>query len=172
MRIEEEYTDVLQNIEAGIVTVYDQQPALMDCEVLDALEALSRRYKWGKEGRGIPSARLFGRSQQVFDIVSRICEWRLGRESPNSDDIDSAEPAQEPLGSEEILLCLQHIRSSVRLWNKEGGRQGYLQYVSEFLSEAARRCGRMTHTIGRPAASKNSSKQDDHSKITSPAPPH
>jgi hypothetical protein len=138
LRVEEEYTDVLQNIEGGIVAVYAGQPALMDCEVLDALEALIRRYKWEKEGRGTPSARLFGRSQQVFDIVSRICEWRLGRGALSCHETDRAEPALEPLGLEQILLCLQRIRSSVRLWNKEGGRQGYLQYVSQFLGEAAR----------------------------------
>jgi hypothetical protein len=33
----------------------------------------------------------------------------------------------------EILLCLKRIRSSIRLWNKEGGRQGYLNDVRQLI---------------------------------------
>lgn len=143
MRVEEQYTDVLQNIEATIVAVYEAQPALMDREVLDALDALIRQYKWEKEARGRPRARLFGRSQHVFDFVARICEWRLGRVTLNPEESDRGESLPEPhsLSLEEVLLCLQRIRSSVRLWNNEGGRQGYLQYVSRFLGDADRLTG-------------------------------
>jgi hypothetical protein len=141
MQVEEKYTDVLQNIEASIVSVYEAQPALLDLEVRDALDALIRRYKWEQEARGTPKARLFGRSPRVFDQVARICEWRLGRGTLNpgeSDGSEAALPASDSLSVAEVLLCLQRIRSSVQLWNKEGGRQGYLRYVSQFLSEAER----------------------------------
>ena len=33
----------------------------------------------------------------------------------------------------EILLCLKRLKSSIRLWNGEGGRQGYLTYIRNFL---------------------------------------
>jgi hypothetical protein len=143
MRVEEQYTDVLQNIEAAIVAVYEAQPALMDCEVLDALDALIRQYKWEKEARGTPKARLFGRSPKIFDCVAQICEWHLGRGTLNQGESDDAGSLPEPhsLSLEELLLCLQRIRSSVRLWNNEGGRQGYLRYVSRFLSDAERLAG-------------------------------
>ena len=34
----------------------------------------------------------------------------------------------------DILLCLERIRKSVKLWNEQSGRQGYLDYISEFLN--------------------------------------
>lgn len=143
VQVEEQFYDVLQNIEASIVALYEAQPNLLDCEVQDALEALSRRYKWEQEARGTPKARLFGRSPQVFDSVARICEWRLGRgtlHGEKSSETDSLAPSPF-LSLEEVVLCLQRIRSSVRLWNNEGGRQGYLRYVSQFLSDAERMAG-------------------------------
>ena len=76
-------------------------------------------------------------------LVARICEWRLGRgtlHGEKSSETDSLAPSPF-LSLEEIVLCLQRIRSSVRLWNNEGGRQGYLRYVSQFLSDAERMAG-------------------------------
>jgi len=34
---------------------------------------------------------------------------------------------------DEILGCLRKIRKSVDRWNKRGGQQGYLQFVSNFI---------------------------------------
>lgn len=39
----------------------------------------------------------------------------------------------EPIPLEEIIKCLKRIQTSVRRWNKQGGRQGYLNFVSEFI---------------------------------------
>lgn len=39
----------------------------------------------------------------------------------------------DPLTVEEITACLKWIRKSIRLWTKEGGRQGYLNYISQFI---------------------------------------
>lgn len=44
MTIEDEYLDVLQNIEAAIMGVYRRTPALLDYDVLEAIEALTRHY--------------------------------------------------------------------------------------------------------------------------------
>ncbi len=56
MRVEEEYFDVLQNIKAAVVTVYDRESNLLDLDALDALEALIRSYTL--EERGIARARV------------------------------------------------------------------------------------------------------------------
>ncbi len=32
-----------------------------------------------------------------------------------------------------MIACLKRIRSSIQLWNKEGGRRGYLNFVSQFV---------------------------------------
>jgi hypothetical protein len=37
------------------------------------------------------------------------------------------------LTAAELVLCLKRIRKSIDFWTKEGGRQGYLNYVSEYV---------------------------------------
>jgi hypothetical protein len=39
----------------------------------------------------------------------------------------------EPVSHDILITCLKRIRKSVRYWNKQGGRRGYLAYVREFL---------------------------------------
>ena len=34
---------------------------------------------------------------------------------------------------DEILACLKRLRTSVKRWTKDGGRQGYLTFVDEFI---------------------------------------
>lgn len=138
MRVEDQYFDVLQNIETAIVAVYEDQPGLLDVEVLDAVDALIRTYTWEKDGRGAPTLRLSDRAQRVFDFSWRMCEWRLGRQSLHPGETEREEAKPEKLTVSDVVLCLQRIRSSVRLWNKQGGRQGYLDYVRQFLGKAMR----------------------------------
>ncbi len=49
MRVEEEYSNVLQNIESAIVTVYDRSPELVDRDVLSAIESLDTRLRTREE---------------------------------------------------------------------------------------------------------------------------
>ena len=51
MSFEEEYADVLQNIEFAIVTVYRRNNALLDYDVTSALETLIRIYRGEQTGR-------------------------------------------------------------------------------------------------------------------------
>jgi hypothetical protein len=39
----------------------------------------------------------------------------------------------EPKTIDEIIACLKRIRKSINRWNKVGGRQGYLIFVSDFI---------------------------------------
>jgi len=70
-----------------------------------------------------------------------MCEWRLGRQPLNAGDPAAAPPPTGELSIAELVLCLQRIRKSVRLWNGQGGRQGYLDYVRQFLGDAGRGLG-------------------------------
>ena len=137
-RIEDQYFDVLQNIETAVVAIYDDEPDLLDVEVLDAIDALIRTYTWEKDGRGTPTLRLSARAQRVFDSSRRMCEWRLGRQSLSPGTIERDDAKPDDLTVSDVVLCVQRIRSSVRLWNKQGGRQGYLDYVRQFLGQRDR----------------------------------
>ena len=141
MRVEEAYLDVLQNIEAGIVVVYRAAPSLLDLVIDDAFEALVREYGWEEQGRGAGRPKLSAPAEHVYQAIRRICEWRLGR-----GPLDAAKPEAEgmrpqPISVSEGIACLKRLRKSVRFWQKEGGRQGYLNYVRQFLPDAKGRGG-------------------------------
>ncbi|MCX7668798.1 MAG: hypothetical protein N2439_01835, partial [Anaerolineae bacterium] len=59
-------------------------------------------------------------------------DWRLGKEKLMT-DTDMPGPQPEPVSAEVIIACLKRIRKSVQRWNREGGRQGYLTFISRFI---------------------------------------
>lgn len=131
MNVEGEYLDVLQNIEAVIVTAYRSHPEMTDYDVDKALAALIQTYRNEVAGKPLikPSGNL---SILVYEQMAAICNWRLGRSSM-LDKKSKPLPAPEPLTTETITLCLKRLRKSVETWTKQGGRQGYLTYISQFL---------------------------------------
>jgi len=141
MKVEEQYFDVLQNIESAIVTVYEDDPRLLDLDALDALDALIRNYALEEQGVSIRTARLSGPAQRVHELVRRICEWRLGRQPLNTADPPADRWPTGELSVAELILCLKRIRKSVRFWNTQAGRQGYLDYVRQFLEDARQQAG-------------------------------
>lgn len=114
---DEQYLDVLQNIEVGIIQVYRKQPDLTDYNVEKAINALMCVYQAQVTGHAAPRLRLREIEQDVFNAVKVMCDWRLGK------------AALEPV----IVACLKRIRKSVVFWSKQGGRQGYLEYIAQFL---------------------------------------
>jgi hypothetical protein len=139
MRFEEQYEDVLQNIEFGIVRVYQEHPEMTDWDALIALESLIRTYSAEAQGKPVTPRALTGSSGEVAESVKAMCEWRLGRNSWADEGgralVDEGgrpiEPA--PKTVDEIVACLKRIRRSIERWNKQGGRQGYLKFVSHFV---------------------------------------
>ena len=141
MKVEEQYFDVLQNIETAIVSVYEIDARLLDVDVLDALDVLIRNYALEEQGVGTRTSRPSGPAQRVHDVARQICEWRLGRQLLNTANPLADRWASGELSFAELVLCLKRIRKSVRLWNEHGGRQGYLDYVRQFLEDARRQAG-------------------------------
>lgn len=125
----EKYLDVLQNIEFGIVSVYHKQNELNDYEVMNALDALIDAYRIEIRGHTPKEYSLTAKESLVFSEVREMCEFRLGRK--NLDETSLAILEQKT--TEEILLCLRKIRKSVERWNSHGGKQGYLNFVKEYV---------------------------------------
>ncbi len=125
---EEEYMDVLQNIEMAIVSVYRKHNDLLDYDVDKVLNLLWTEYKNEKQGKRAPAPRLGENAQLVYNRVKEMSEWRLGRSGITAEKGQESVKL-EPVSVEEIMDCLKRIRKSVDLWNKQGGRQGYLYFV-------------------------------------------
>jgi hypothetical protein len=127
-KIEEEYEDVLQNIEAAIVSVHRGHPEMLDYDVDGALEALIARYAAEQRGRTVRDPVLHGLREEVFNAVRVICEWRLGR-----DPSDASAAGDGEVGVDVIVACLKRVRTSVQRWTREGGRKGYLTFIRRFV---------------------------------------
>ena len=123
MKVEDEYLDVLQNIEFGIIGVFRADRSLLDLDAKDAVSALIRHP---------PPTRLGDKAQRIFDSVRPICEWRLGREGPLLPPEMGPVP-DVPNTVDEIVICLKHIQKSIDFWNKSNGRQGYLSFVAQYV---------------------------------------
>jgi hypothetical protein len=128
---EDQYLDVLQNIEMTIVTVYRENHHLLDYDVDKALNLLWTEYKNQKQDRTTPALKLGESAQLVYDRVKEVCEWRLGRRNEKIRGWFKAQP--QPLSIDEIMDCLKRIRKSIDLWNKQGGRQGYLYFIDNHI---------------------------------------
>ena len=131
---EEQYQDVLQNIESAIVASYREHPEeVSDWSVETALDALIRSYGAEQTGRSAPSARLSDAERAIYQRVRAMCEWRLGREQLIAENDKPVILAIEPKTLDEILACLKRVRTSVKRWHKSGGRRGYLDFVSKYV---------------------------------------
>jgi len=120
--------DVLQNIEMAIVNVYRENHSLLDYDVDKVLNLLWKEYQNEKQRKTTPVPKLGENAQLVYDRIKEVCQWRLGRaEITISDEFTRLKP--EPISVDEIMDCLKRIRKSVDLWNKQGGRQGYLYFI-------------------------------------------
>jgi hypothetical protein len=131
MRIEEEHQDVLQNMEFAVAKLYRQHPDMTDYAVVAAYEALIQHYGAELRGGAAKCTTLSEREAKLFLAVGDMCEWRLGRAAfPGGEDEN---PACKPLDVATIILCLKRLVKSVQKWNKQGGRQGYLNFMTPFV---------------------------------------
>ena len=133
MDVEEEYLDILQNIEFAIMSVYRDNPLLVDFDVEAAINALISLYHAQSQNHDPRPVRLNERATLVYERVEAMCEFRLGREELLSIDVRKRGHQPEPVTLDVIAACLKRIRKSVQRWNKEGGRQGYLTFVGRFV---------------------------------------
>ncbi|HPO14188.1 MAG TPA: hypothetical protein PLI09_12150 [Candidatus Hydrogenedentes bacterium] len=131
-RIEDKHPDVLQNIEFAIVDTYRQYRELSDYDVMRVLEASLETYAAEKAGRSARTTRLSELEQLLLEWVLHMCEWRLGRiPLGNTEEVFSSDDV--PITIDEIILCLKRLLKSVNRWNKDGGRQGYLNFIVQYV---------------------------------------
>lgn len=130
---EEEYMDVLQNIEFAVVSVSRKNRELTDYDVEKVLDALVKLYQAERQQRTYAKPRMSSFAEQVYEQVQWVCEWRLGRGSLETKKGDFKIGVPKPISVDEVLSCLRRVSKSVKMWNKQGGRRGYLEFVDQFF---------------------------------------
>ncbi|NJN45388.1 MAG: hypothetical protein HC808_01625 [Candidatus Competibacteraceae bacterium] len=129
MTIADENIDLLQKIEAVITRVYRAHLEVKDIQVMRALDALTDCYRAEIRGHAPKQYSLPKPETLVFKHVKGTCEIGLGREQPKM-------KAALPIGvktTDEIVSCLRQLRKSAERWNKRGGQQGYLNFISHYV---------------------------------------
>ena len=132
MAVEDEHTDVLQNIEFAIHSFRKENPTLLDLDVIEAFDALIRGYALEEQGRPWPPMRLGDRAAALVEACREVCGWRLGRTGLSTGRGRHEAPPAITLAV--LVQCFKRLRKSAKLWNEQGGRQGYLEYIGQFLS--------------------------------------
>jgi hypothetical protein len=133
MAVEEEYLDVLQNIEFAIVSTYHDHPEMVDAHVIRALEAVIGSYRAEMAGRIPEEFSASPLEAELYEAIRNMCEWRLGRIDVEDVEAGPPGPAPEPIKVDEIMLCLKRILKSLNRWNKSGGQRGYLTFIVQYV---------------------------------------
>lgn len=139
-RVEDEYIDVLQNIEFALVATYQEHPEMTDWDAMEAVKGLIRTYKAERDGRPAPPLRLGPLAREAYDAVQVMCEWRLGRrplelerETEKGREAFTLDVGEGAITLDEMIACLQRVLNSIERWNKQLGRRGYFDFVSQFF---------------------------------------
>jgi hypothetical protein len=132
-KFEDKYLDVLQNIEFGIVRIYQERRELTDWDASEAIQALIHHYTAEARGRSEPHTRLTELGQEVYESVATMCEFRLGRAELSTQEGQPLDQNMQPKSLDEIIACLKRVQKSIRRWHKQAGRRGYLDFVSQYV---------------------------------------
>ncbi len=130
MNVVNDYLDILQNIEASIVSVYKNMPELRDPDVIQALERLISLYTREKKKLPPLPVVLPERAVAVLQTMQAVCETRMDRTS-NVVVQDELVGYRVPLRL--MIPCLERLLQSANTWHKRGGQRGYLGFVSQFV---------------------------------------
>ena len=134
MDVIEDHLDVLQNIEAAIQQVYKSQRELLDYDVDWVLNRLIQDYQnERKTGNQTHAPIADSLKQTLCAAVRGMCEWRMGRDAQYEPTQAVAISDSEHPNLETVIACLKRIRKSVQTWTKREGRQGYLNFTSDFV---------------------------------------
>lgn len=123
--IPEQFESQLLLIELAVMRVFDEQPDLTDAQVDSVYEELSRRYRAEATAHEFKASDLDGIRAVLHNEVLPITELLVGRPA----NMASA----DTISAEEMRLCLNRLRASIKRWSREGGRQGYLNYLTNYL---------------------------------------
>ncbi len=122
--------DVLQNIEFVVHRLWKQYPEMSDSTVARGYEAAYQRYRAESRGHTPKPTQETGIELKLYEAVSDICEWRLGRRQ------ETPAPGESALKSvplDELVDCLRKLMKSVEFHGKTGGRLAYLRFTQQFI---------------------------------------
>jgi hypothetical protein len=125
----EKHKRSFQHLEDIVVGTYNALPEMLDYSADRVYEALMREYKAELNGTPKPKLNLPDSDMTLYYSLRNVTEQMLDRS-------DLPPKFRDDVGREtmdDIVAILKALRKSVNFWNKQNGRQGYLNYVSQFF---------------------------------------
>jgi hypothetical protein len=129
MKWTDEDLSVLQNLEFSVAQVWRAHPEMSDYAALRAYEAAFKVYREQARGHVPKPPTLTGLDAATYEAVTAMCEFRLGRRAGPSEDL----PVIPPVPLEKMVDYLRELYKSVERHTKMSGRQGYLNFIDEFV---------------------------------------
>jgi len=109
------YIEIFQPLEAFVSYYYKQHPEMHDYDVLNTYEALLKHIRAKLTNFQLPQHNLKGISSMLYEDLYQFLD-----------------KIQESYSLEEIQLCLKQLEKSVKLWSREHGSKGYLNFISNY----------------------------------------
>jgi hypothetical protein len=123
--------DVLYAIEMTVLREWIRESSLIDFEVADVFDALARRYALEERGQAMKPLRLSPKAERLYETVLEISEAQAGRRPPPDEELSIQVRTDVTLS--ELAMSFKRLSKSVATWSERGGRQGYLEYIADFL---------------------------------------
>jgi uncharacterized protein YoxC len=135
MKSSSDQINFIYNFERMIVGKYQEVPDLLDAQVATAIDYLIRVYNAESEERDAPRKIIRGMASEMSSQLRSICELHLGRAEMEDIEGKSIDIKITKLTAQEVVDSLKKINSSIKVWTKQKGRQGYLNYVTDFINK-------------------------------------
>jgi len=131
MKWNDEDLPALHELESTVVAFWARQPDMTDYAASRVFEAAFQLYRSRLRKHEPKPVSLAGIDADVFNAVQDVCEKLL---------VTGAEPLKEtpgiklgPVLLEKLVDYLRELQRSVERHTKLGGRQGYLNFVRDYL---------------------------------------
>lgn len=155
MKLDNKQINLIYNFERMIVDKYQKVPDLLDAQFATAIDYLIRVYNAEAQERDTPRNSIRGMASEIASQLQAICELHLGR--AKMEDMEGKPIALKitKLTAQEVVDGLKRINSSIKIWTKQKGRQGYLTYITDFINNEIENSnknifGRILHHFSDP----------------------
>ena len=133
MRVEEEFENVMLNIEMQIISVSNQDSKLTDWQVDKVFSAFLSKYKALSNGREVKEVTFNSPEKDLYLLIEGACDFFTGDSEEWGDGHFIIELDAEKVSYENMVAIFKRLRKSLNTWTKRGGSQGYIYYISQFI---------------------------------------
>lgn len=131
--VKDEDLPALRELESCILRVWDDHDEMNDYTVGRAYEAAYKFYRTVSRGGQPGPPPLKGLDLETYNAVHGVCEKLLATGAAPFKGMPK-ETNTKPLTAERLVELLRELSRSVERHTKIDGRQGYLEFVSKFVS--------------------------------------